>query len=77
LGIHFQKLSLTYFLYFFVGGSLFAMATWILCACSKIFGGKFEALSVAAQFIGISMFFYDILWILLENKVKMQLRLNL
>ena len=41
LGIHFKKLTLTSLLYAFVGMSIFGMATWILCACSKIFGGRF------------------------------------
>lgn len=41
LGLSFKKLSLTYFLYFFVGASMFGMVTWILCACSKIYSGKF------------------------------------
>ena len=77
LGIHFKNLTFTYVQYFFVGASLFAMATWILCSCSKIFGGKFEAFSVAAQFIGIAMFLYDMLWILLEGKISIHLRLNL
>ena len=41
LGMHFKKLALTYFLYFFVGASMFGMVTWILCACSKIYNGRF------------------------------------
>ena len=77
LGMHFQKLSLTYFLYFFVGASMFSMVTWILCACSKIYNGKFEAFSVAAQFVGMAMFVYDMLFIILEGKIGVHLRLNI
>ena len=32
---------------------------------------------MAAQFIGIAMFVYDMLFILLEGKIEVHLRLNL
>jgi len=41
LAIAFHSLYATYTLYVFVGASLFGLVTWLLCACSKIFGGKF------------------------------------
>ena len=41
LAIAFYSLYATYILYIFVGASLFGLVTWLLCACSKIFGGKF------------------------------------
>ena len=77
LGIAVKSIYLTYFLYLFVGGSVFTMVVWILCACSKVFGGKFEAFSVAAQFVGLAMFFYDMLWIAFEGRISVGLRLSL
>ena len=64
IGLALKKIELTYILYFFVGMSIFALLTWILCACSKIFGGRFESFSVAAQFVGSAMTFYDMAFIL-------------
>ena len=75
--IAFHSLYATYILYVFVGASLFGLVAWLLCSCSKIFGGKFEAFSVMAQLIGVAMFFYDMLFILFENKVDVKLRLCL
>ena len=48
----------TLLLYFFVGVSIFGMATWLLCVCSKVYAGKFEAFAVNAQFIALSSSFY-------------------
>ncbi len=31
----------TLLLYFFIGISIFSMATWLLCVCSKVYAGKF------------------------------------
>ena len=59
-----KKLTIAYFMYFFVGIVLFSILTWLLCACSKIYNGKFESFSVAAQIVGGAMFLYDILFIL-------------
>ena len=69
IGIAMQSLYTTYFLLLFVGMALFGIVVWLLCACSKIFGGKFEAFAVAAQFVGVAMFFYDMLWIVFEGRV--------
>ena len=41
IGLKMKNISMTFFLYFIVGMSMFSMVVWILCACSKIFGGKF------------------------------------
>ena len=40
-GISMKSIKVTLLLYLFVGMSVFSMGTWLLCACSKIFGGKF------------------------------------
>jgi sugar phosphate permease len=36
-----KSLYITYLVYLFVGFALFSLVVWILCACSKIYGGKF------------------------------------
>ena len=41
LAIFAHSLYATYTIYVFVGSSLFGLVTWLLCACSKIYGGKF------------------------------------
>lgn len=41
IGISVKSLSTTFWLYLLVGFSIFMMGVWLLCACSKIYGGKF------------------------------------
>lgn len=51
------------------------MGVWLLCACSKIYGGKFESFSVTIQFIGLAMSMYQVGVIMFEGRVDIELRL--
>lgn len=41
IGISAQDLATTLWLYMLVGISIFMMGVWLLCTCSKVYGGKF------------------------------------
>ena len=72
-----KGLFITYLLYFLVGFSVASLGCWLLCSCSKIYGGKFEAFAVTAQFIGIAVGVYDMGTIMFEGNIDMQLKLSL
>jgi hypothetical protein len=53
----------------FVGFSIFSLGIWLLCVSSKIFGGKFEAFAINAQFIGIASSGYEVSVILFAGRI--------
>lgn len=69
IGIFAKKFAATMLLYAFVGFSIFSLGIWLLCVSSKIFGGKFEAFAVNAQFIGISSSMYQVAVILFSGRI--------
>ena len=77
LGISSKKFETTLLLYLLNGICMFMVGCWLLCACSKIFGGKFEAFSVTIQFIGVAVSFYQLGVIMFEGRVDYELRLCL
>ena len=67
----------TFLLYMFLGMATFALYTWLMCACSKIYGEKFEIFSVNAQIIGIAFTSYTAWNILFGGIVKINVRLGI
>lgn len=77
IGISVKTISTTLILYILVGICTFSLGTWLLCACSKIYGGKFESFSVNIQFIGVAGFLYQMGSIEFEGRIDEQLKLSL
>jgi len=69
IGIFSKKFATTMVLFIFVGLSILSLGIWLLCVSSKVFGGKFEAFAVNAQFIGISSSMYEVAVILFSGKI--------
>lgn len=58
MGIFSKTFPATMVLFVFVGLSTFGLGVWLICVSSKVFGGKFEAFAVNAQFIGLASSMY-------------------
>jgi predicted MFS family arabinose efflux permease len=67
----------TFLLYMFLGMATFSLYTWLVCACSKIYGGKFEIFAVNMQVMGLAFTSYTAANILFGGVVKINLILGI
>ena len=70
IGIFTKKFAATMLLYMFVGFSIFSLGIFLLCVSSKVFGGKFEAFAINAQFIGIASAMYEVTVIMFSGRIS-------
>lgn len=76
LGLSIKYFYTTFLLYMFLGMATFSVYTWIICACSKTYGGKFEIFAVNAQIIGVAFTGYILSIIMFGTAIKINLRLG-
>jgi hypothetical protein len=76
LALNIKYFYTTFLLYMFLGMATFSLYTWIICVCSKTYGGKFEIFAVNAQIIGVAFTGYTISTILFGSAIKISLRLG-
>ena len=74
LAIFIRHYYTTLLLFMFLGITQFALLTWLLCVCAKIYGGILEVFSLNAQSISLASSLYVVAAILFDGRMNLATR---